>query len=105
MGRNLPAVDATGARIMGIDPLKVKHLEKASDLLGPMRETHIAQRGETIPPSGPIFPWWRKSPRIKDCAGRRNETCSRPQQRMPMAACSCVRCTRSMPRTACRKIR
>ena len=49
MGRNLPAVDATSARIMGIDPQKVSYLEKASDKLGPIRESLIRQRGETIP--------------------------------------------------------
>jgi uncharacterized protein (DUF362 family) len=49
MGRNLPAVDATSARIMGIDPQKISYLEKASDKLGPIRESLIRQRGETIP--------------------------------------------------------
>lgn len=48
MGRNLPAVDATGARVMGIDPLKVPYLEKASGRLGPAREADIRQRGEAI---------------------------------------------------------
>jgi uncharacterized protein (DUF362 family) len=49
LGRNLPAVDATSARIMGIDPQKVPYLVAASDRLGPIRETYIRQRGETIP--------------------------------------------------------
>ncbi len=48
MGRNLPAVDATCARIMGIDPHKVPHLAAASDRIGPIRESGIRQRGETI---------------------------------------------------------
>jgi len=48
MGRNLPAVDATSARIMGIDPAKVKHLTLASGRLGPIRESSILQRGEKI---------------------------------------------------------
>lgn len=48
MGRNLPAVDATCARIMGIDPLQVPYLVEASGWLGPIRETHIVQVGETI---------------------------------------------------------
>ena len=47
MGRNLPAVDATSARIMGIDPHKVPYLVAASDRLGPIREFYIRQRGET----------------------------------------------------------
>jgi uncharacterized protein (DUF362 family) len=48
MGRNFPAVDATSARIMGIDPAKVKHLAFASGRLGPIRESSIPQRGEEI---------------------------------------------------------
>lgn len=48
LGRNLTAVDATGARIMGIDPYKVLHLKTASNLLGPIRESHIKQKGENI---------------------------------------------------------
>jgi uncharacterized protein (DUF362 family) len=48
MGRNFPAVDATCARIMGIDPENVPYLAAASKTLGPIRETVISQRGETI---------------------------------------------------------
>ena len=48
MGRNLSAVDATGARIMGIDPQKVPYLAEASGVLGAIRETEIRQRGETV---------------------------------------------------------
>jgi uncharacterized protein (DUF362 family) len=48
MGRNLPAVDATCARLMGIDPWKVAYLAHASGRLGSIGESHIAQRGETI---------------------------------------------------------
>jgi uncharacterized protein (DUF362 family) len=48
MGRNLPAVDATCARIMGIDPQKVPYLAAAEGSLGPIRERYIHQRGETI---------------------------------------------------------
>jgi uncharacterized protein (DUF362 family) len=48
MGRNLPAVDATSARIMGIDPQKIPYLMAAADQLGPIREYAIRQRGETI---------------------------------------------------------
>ncbi|MDD5260354.1 MAG: DUF362 domain-containing protein [Methylacidiphilales bacterium] len=48
MGKNLPAVDATCARLMGVNPLKVPHLKQASGWLGPIREEHIAQRGENI---------------------------------------------------------
>ncbi|UVT20584.1 MAG: DUF362 domain-containing protein [Nitrospira sp.] len=48
MGRNLPAVDATCCRIMGIDPYKVTYLEQADNWLGPIGERSIEQRGETI---------------------------------------------------------
>lgn len=48
MGRNLPAVDATCARIMGINPTKVPYLKSASGFLGPVEEDEIEQRGESI---------------------------------------------------------
>ena len=48
MGRNLPAVDATCARIMGIDPHRVVSLATAEGWLGPLREANIHQVGETI---------------------------------------------------------
>lgn len=50
MGRNLPAVDATCARIMGVDPRKVPYLAEAQRRLGPIRESQIEQRGESIGP-------------------------------------------------------
>ena len=48
MGRNLPAVDATCCRIMGLDPYKVSYLERADNWLGPIGEGSIEQRGESI---------------------------------------------------------
>ncbi len=48
MGSDLPAVDATCCRIMGIDPSKVPYLEQASDNLGVTEESRIEQRGEPI---------------------------------------------------------
>jgi uncharacterized protein (DUF362 family) len=48
MGRNLAAVDATCARIMGIDPTRVVHLAAASGRLGTIRESDIPQRGEKV---------------------------------------------------------
>jgi len=48
MGRNLPAVDATCCRIMGIDPYKVPYLERADNWLGPIADGSIVQRGEAI---------------------------------------------------------
>jgi uncharacterized protein (DUF362 family) len=48
MGSDLPAVDATCCRIMGIDPSKVEYLNMASDNLGNVEESRIEQRGEKI---------------------------------------------------------
>jgi uncharacterized protein (DUF362 family) len=48
MGRNLPAVDATCARLMGLRAEGVKYLSGAAGTLGPIREANIAQRGEQI---------------------------------------------------------
>jgi uncharacterized protein (DUF362 family) len=48
MGRDLPAVDATCCRIMGIDPAKVEYLQMASENLGITEESRIEQRGEKI---------------------------------------------------------
>ena len=48
MGRNLPAVDATCARIMGINPQKVPYLADAATTLGPIEDSEIKQVGEEI---------------------------------------------------------
>jgi uncharacterized protein (DUF362 family) len=48
MGRNFPAVDATCARIMGINPQKIPYLRQASGRLGATRESNIEQRGVSI---------------------------------------------------------
>jgi uncharacterized protein (DUF362 family) len=48
MGRNFAAVDATSARVMGVNPHKVPYLAAAERWLGPVAEPHIAQRGEPI---------------------------------------------------------
>ena len=47
MGRNLPAVDSTCARLMGINPHKIPYLKAAEDWLGPINEGRIVQRGES----------------------------------------------------------
>jgi uncharacterized protein (DUF362 family) len=44
-GANLPAVDATCCRLMGIDPARVRSLEMTQHL-GPIGEQWIEQRGE-----------------------------------------------------------
>jgi uncharacterized protein (DUF362 family) len=48
MGRNPLAVDATAARIMGIDPWKVAYLKAARGRYGTISAQKIGQRGETI---------------------------------------------------------
>jgi len=48
MGSDLPAVDATCCRIMGINPAKVEYLQMASDRLGVVEEARVEQRGESI---------------------------------------------------------
>jgi uncharacterized protein (DUF362 family) len=46
MGRDLVAVDATCARIIGFNPDRLPYLAKAGRFLGNIRETRIDQRGE-----------------------------------------------------------
>jgi len=48
MGTNLPAVDATAARLMGIDPYRVPHLAAADGWLGPIAGRSIRQRGAAL---------------------------------------------------------
>jgi uncharacterized protein (DUF362 family) len=48
LGTNLPAVDATCARLMDVDPDRIAYLVEAAGHLGPIGERHIAQRGEAI---------------------------------------------------------
>jgi uncharacterized protein (DUF362 family) len=48
MGRDLVAVDATCARIMGFEPRKIRYLAEGSKFLGNVRETTIEQRAESI---------------------------------------------------------
>ncbi len=46
VGANCTAVDATVARIMGLDPARVGYLSLAADALGPLDNRLIHQRGE-----------------------------------------------------------
>jgi uncharacterized protein (DUF362 family) len=48
MGRDLPAVDATCARIAGMDPSKIVYLEAAGHFLGNIAESRIDVRGERV---------------------------------------------------------
>jgi uncharacterized protein (DUF362 family) len=45
-GLNLPAVDATVCRMMGLLPERISYLRAAANRLGPVAERFIAQRGE-----------------------------------------------------------
>ncbi len=47
VGENLPAVDATMARIMGLEPSRISYLKLADRKLGPVQQRYIEQRGET----------------------------------------------------------
>ena len=46
VGKNLPAVDATAARIIGLRPEKISYLQLTADRLGPIADNRINQRGE-----------------------------------------------------------
>jgi uncharacterized protein (DUF362 family) len=46
IGPNLPAVDATAARIMNLRPENISYLALAANELGPIDDGHIEQRGE-----------------------------------------------------------
>lgn len=48
LGTNLPAVDATTARLMDFDPWNIPYLRGASGRLGPIGKSRIEQRGEPI---------------------------------------------------------
>ena len=48
LGDDPVAVDATCARIMGLVPERIEHLEQASYLLGHLKEQNIRQLGESI---------------------------------------------------------
>ncbi len=48
VGTNLPAVDASAARVMGIDPARIRYLADAAGWLGPIAEAEILQVGEPL---------------------------------------------------------
>lgn len=49
-GTNLPAVDATTARLMDVNPRRIVYLEAADGRLGPIASSRIVQRGEPLAP-------------------------------------------------------
>ncbi len=55
VGTNLPAVDATAARLMGLVPERMGYLKAASGRLGPIAERHIQQRGEPLQAASRAF--------------------------------------------------
>ena len=48
VGSNLPAVDATAARIIGLLPDRISYLQLVANRLGPIAECNIRQTGERI---------------------------------------------------------
>lgn len=46
VGMNPTAVDATCARLMGLDPARISYLQLAAERLGPISERDILERGE-----------------------------------------------------------
>jgi uncharacterized protein (DUF362 family) len=48
LGVDLPAVDATCVRVMGLDPYRIPFLRLAGKGLGTIRQGNIEQRGELI---------------------------------------------------------
>jgi uncharacterized protein (DUF362 family) len=61
MGEQLPAVDATAARVMGLRADKLRYLAAAARMGGTLAEDRILQRGERITPTPfntpPDFDW------------------------------------------------
>lgn len=55
MGESFTAVDSTAARLMGFDPSRIRYLNAASGLLGPIQERNIEQRGETVASAMKVF--------------------------------------------------
>lgn len=48
MGQDLVAVDATCARMIGLDPLQIRYLREAGVFLGNVKEPRIEHRGEPL---------------------------------------------------------
>jgi uncharacterized protein (DUF362 family) len=69
MGTNLPAVDATCSRIMGIDPEKIPYLSYSSGRIGAIKSKNIRQRGESIETTRKDFKLLDFIPAHKDIRG------------------------------------
>ena len=48
MGPDVVAVDATCARLMELDPLRIRYLYEAGQFLGHIKESRIDMRGEPL---------------------------------------------------------
>ena len=55
MSRDLVALDATAARIIGLDPHRLEYLGEASRYLGNLDERRITQRGESLARYATVF--------------------------------------------------
>ena len=55
VGSNLPAVDATAARIIGLLPERISYLQLVADRIGPIADNRILQRGERWQESANAF--------------------------------------------------
>ena len=73
MGSDLPAVDATCCRIMGIDPAQIEYLKMAADRLGVVDEGRIEQRGDSA--RRRVGDQWhdRAAARQRSCGYRRSD--------------------------------
>jgi uncharacterized protein (DUF362 family) len=76
VGANLSAVDATAARIMGLEPARVSYLKLAASRLGPIEERLIEQRGEAWKDVGNPFEMLPQEHLQKLRAGRSEEMVS-----------------------------
>ncbi len=65
VGTNLPAVDASAARIMGLDPARIRYLADAGGWLGPIAEEAIHQVGENLADVRTLFQLVEKIPAHK----------------------------------------
>ncbi len=65
LGDDPVAVDASAARLMSVDPAKVKHLEHAGEFLGNLAEKSIVQIGEPLHPHRQDFAVVEQFQRIK----------------------------------------
>jgi uncharacterized protein (DUF362 family) len=86
MGSNLTALDATVARIMGLEPGRVSYLSLAEDRLGPIANDRIEQRGEAWQPLVSPFKILNV-PHLRDLTNDPTSLISRANQRGALGIC------------------